>query len=284
MAVSSSNSLWAMASPNSSFFSSRNPFISNCSSHSCSSLRSCFYFKQNSLNCSNQNSPSYSPNSVADKVLTDIQNSGIIACLRAQSAEIAIEAARAALHGGISVLEVVMSNPGVLEVLKCLVQEYPSKSIGVGTVLDGRDAKDAMKSGAKFLMSPATVKDILDDVTRGQALYIPGVMTPTEILFAFNAGAKLVKVYPVSALGGVQYIAALRKPFPHIPMVASQGITIDSIGEYISQGASSVVLSDAIFNKKALDQLNFDTIYQLAHLAALRGNEAIQRKKRGSSA
>ncbi|XP_022899611.1 uncharacterized protein LOC111412981 isoform X2 [Olea europaea var. sylvestris] len=256
MAVSSSNSLWAMASPNSSFFSSRNPFISNCSSHSCSSLRSCFYFKQNSLNCSNQNSPSYSPNSVADKVLTDIQNSGIIACLRAQSAEIAIEAARAALHGGISVLEVVMSNPGVLEVLKCLVQEYPSKSIG----------------------------DILDDVTRGQALYIPGVMTPTEILFAFNAGAKLVKVYPVSALGGVQYIAALRKPFPHIPMVASQGITIDSIGEYISQGASSVVLSDAIFNKKALDQLNFDTIYQLAHLAALRGNEAIQRKKRGSSA
>ncbi|KAL2464482.1 uncharacterized protein Fot_52438 [Forsythia ovata] len=285
MAVSSSNGLWAMASPNSFFLSSiKYPFIFICPSNSCSKSRSSFCSKQNSCKCSHQNSLSYSPNSVADKVLKDIRNSGIIACLRAQSAEVAVEAARAALQGGISVLEVVMSNPGVLEVLQCLIHEYPSKSIGVGTVLDGKDAKDAIKSGAKFLMSPAMVKDILDDVTRGQALYIPGVMTPTEILFAFNAGAKLVKVYPVSALGGVRYISALRKPFPHIPMVASQGITIDSIGDYISQGASSVVLSDAIFDKKALDQQNFDMIYQLARLAALQGNEAVERKMRGCCA
>ncbi|XP_073042108.1 uncharacterized protein [Primulina eburnea] len=218
---------------------------------------------------------------VADKVLTDIQDSGVIACLRAQSAEVAVEAARAALRGGISVLEVVMSTPGVFEVIRTLVHEYPSTSIGVGTVLNKQDARDAIIAGARFLMSPAMVKDILDDVAQGQALYIPGVMTPSEILSASNSGAKIVKVYPVSALGGVGYIAAVRKPFPFIPMVVSQGIAIDSVGEYVREGASSVVLSDAIFDKKAMSEQNFDSIYRCASLATSQGSIAVKRRTKG---
>ncbi|KAL0383345.1 UNVERIFIED_CONTAM: KHG/KDPG aldolase [Sesamum calycinum] len=193
------------------------------------------------------------------------------------SAEMAIEAARAALSGGISVLEITMSTPGVFEALQFLVHEYPSASLGVGTVLDSQDAKDALKCGAKFLMSPAMVKEILDDVAEGQALYIPGAMTPTEILLASRAGAKIVKVYPVSALGGVQYIAAVKKPFPNIQMIASQGITIDSVGQYIGQGASSVVLSDAIFEKNAMDAKYFDRINQLACSAAFMGSQAVRK-------
>ncbi|KAL5807821.1 hypothetical protein ACOSQ3_028512 [Xanthoceras sorbifolium] len=216
-----------------------------------------------------------------NKSLQCIHDSAIIACLRANSAELAIEAARAAISGGISVLEIVMSTPGVFEVLQCLAQDYPTMTLGVGTVLNVEDAKNATNAGAKFLMSPATVKDIMEDVRGGEVLYIPGVMTPTEILSAHDAGAKIVKVYPVSALGGIQYITALKKPFPHIQMVASQGITIDSIGDYIAQGATSVVLSDAIFNKEAMDQYNFDKVYQLARLAALQGREAVERKRRG---
>ncbi|KAL3609285.1 hypothetical protein D5086_000305 [Populus alba] len=206
-----------------------------------------------------------------------IQNSGVIACLRANSAELAYEAATAALNGGISVLEIVMSTPGVFQVLRQLVKDYPTLALGVGTALNAEDARNAMNAGAKFFMSPATVKDIMDDVVKDEILYIPGVMTPTEILSAYDAGAKMVKVYPVSALGGVQYISALKKPFPHIPMVASQGIMIDSIGEYISSGASSVVLSDAIFDKGAMTQRNFNVIHQLASLAALEGKEAVER-------
>lgn len=100
-----------------------------------------------------------------------------------------------------------------------------------------------------------------------------------QILSAFNAGAKIVKVYPVAALGGVGYISALKRPFSHIPMVASQGITIDLVGQYIGQGASAVVLSDAIFDKEAMNQQNFDKIYQLASHAALQGKQAIERSK-----
>ncbi|PON78167.1 KDPG/KHG aldolase [Parasponia andersonii] len=164
----------------------------------------------------------------SDETLTRIRSSGLIACLRAHSAELAMEAARAALNGGITVLEIVRSTPGVFEVLQQLVNDYPTTVLGVGTVLNVEDAKKAVGAGAKFLMSPAMVKDVMDmdGFTNGEVLYIPGAMTPTEILSAHEAGAKIVKVYPVSALGGVRYISALKKPFSHISMVASQGITI----------------------------------------------------------
>ncbi|KAL8041137.1 hypothetical protein ABFX02_10G147000 [Erythranthe guttata] len=241
-----------------------------------------FCFRSRRQNC-NTNSVDVYPSKISDRVLMDIQNSGIIACLRAQSAEVAIEAARAAFRGGISVLEVTMSTPGVFEVLECLVQEYPALSIGVGTVLDRENAKVALRLGAKFLMSPAMVKGILDDVTEYQALYIPGATTPTEILSASNAGARIVKVYPVSALGGVEYMAAVKKPFPHIPMVASQGITLDSVCQYISSGAMSVVLSDAIFNKRAMFQRDFVLVNQLATIAAFTAKEAIRKNRESHS-
>ncbi|TKY65208.1 lyase protein [Spatholobus suberectus] len=140
--------------------------------------------------------------SAVNKTLCQINNSGVIACLRANSAEVAMEAANAAIARGILVLEIVVSTPGVFEVLQQLVKEHPTMALG--------------------------------------------------ILSACDAGAKMVKVYPVSALGGFQYISALKKPFPHVSMVASQGITIDAIEEYILRGASSVVLSDAIFDKEEL--------------------------------
>ncbi|XP_028089620.1 uncharacterized protein LOC114289976 isoform X3 [Camellia sinensis] len=233
------------------------PYSSSLASSSCHCCRS---------------SPSHSLSPV-NTTLSHIKNTGVIACLRAQSAELAMEAACAALNGGISVLEIVMSTPGVFEVLQQLVQDYPTTTLGllsilqVGTVLNSKDAKNAINAGAKFLMSPAMVKDIMDDAQGSEALYIPGVMTPTE-------------VYPVSVLGGIPYISTLNRPFSHISMIASQGITIDLIGEYIENGASAVVLSDAIFDKEAMDQRNFDQIRQLAHLAALRGNKAIQRYRR----
>lgn len=182
--------------------------------------------------------------------LEAIQKSGVIACLRAQSGELALETARKALDEGISV---------------------------AGTVLTSEDAKSAELAGAKFLMSPATVKDILDSFKDGPILYIPGAMTPTEVLNAHALGAKIVKIYPVTVLGGEQYIRALKSPFRDIPMVASQGITMDSVELYISMGASAVVLSDAIFNKSAMSIRDFGVIKKLAGLAALKGAAAVER-------
>ncbi|KAL4203297.1 hypothetical protein AMTRI_Chr01g103320 [Amborella trichopoda] len=211
------------------------------------------------------------------ETLVEIQNSGVIACLRAQSGQLAMEAACAALRGGISMLEVVVSTPGVFEVITALTKDHPSSIIGAGTILNVKDATCAINAGAKFLMSPATIKEILIDLRGSSVLYIPGVMTPTEVLSAYNANAEIVKVYPVTSLGGPHYISAIKKPFSNIPMVASQGITIDTMESYIHAGASAVVLSDAIFEKEAMRRQDFDAISQLASLAASRGRAALHR-------
>ncbi|KAK3422797.1 hypothetical protein EUGRSUZ_G03196 [Eucalyptus grandis] len=203
--------------------------------------------------------------SPVQRTISHIENSGIIACLRANSPELAFEAACAALGAGITV------------VLHQLIKDHPTATLGVGTILNAEDAQNAIVAGAKFLMSPAMVKDILSDSQDCGVLYIPGVMTPTEILSAYDAGAKIVKVYPVSTLGGTHYISALKKPFPHIRMVASQGIPIDLAGEYIAKGASAVVLSDAIFTKGAMAQCNLSEISKFAHIAALQGRQAVDR-------
>ncbi|KAH0460968.1 hypothetical protein IEQ34_008543 [Dendrobium chrysotoxum] len=217
------------------------------------------------------------------KTLSEIRNSRVIACLRAKGGMLAMEAARAALKGGISVLEVMLSTPDASMVIQGLLKENPFSIIGVtadltlceieaarmnfllaGAVLNVDDAREAMNAGAKFLMSPGTVMEILHEVEGSGVLYIPGAMTPTEVLCAFEAGAKLVKVYPATILGGGKYISALKRPFPHIPIVASQGISIDSIKQYIDAGTTAVILSDAIFDKNAMEQGDFDTIHRLA--------------------
>lgn len=224
-------------------------------------------------------SPDHIPAPSSDRVLSCIKAAGVIACLRAPRQELALGCARAALDSGISVLEIVASTPGVFDVLSQLVLEHPDTTLGVGTVLSAADAEAAIDAGAKFLMSPAFVVDVLQVTGDGGVVYIPGVMTPTEILSAHGTGAKMVKVYPVSALGGTKYIAAIRKPFPHIPLIASQGITMDVVGDYIAAGATAVVLSEAMFDRDAVEKGDFDRISELARLAASMGYEAVNRAR-----
>ncbi|KAE8806232.1 KHG/KDPG aldolase [Hordeum vulgare] len=184
-----------------------------------------------------------------------------------------MQAAHAAVRGGVSVLEIVMSTPGVLEVVEDLCRSYPSLTFGVGTVLNADDARKAIRAGAQFLMSPGTVMEILYDLDGSEILYIPGVLTPTEVISAYNAGANVVKVYPVSVMGGEMYMSALKKPFPLVPMVASQGITIGSIKSYMEAGASAVVLSDAIFGKELMTERDFIGISALANQATLQASQ-----------
>ncbi|TKW31170.1 hypothetical protein SEVIR_2G087200v4 [Setaria viridis] len=210
------------------------------------------------------------------RALAAILRSRVIACLRAEDGETALQAAHAAVLGGVTVLEVVMSTPGVLEVIEDLCRSYPSLTFGVGTVLNAADARKAIGAGAQFLMSPGTVMEVLHDLEESKVLYIPGVLTPTEVLSACSAGAKVVKVYPVSVMGGEVYMSALKKPFPLVPMVASQGIQIGSIKGYVEAGASAVVLSDAIFDKELMRKGKFSEISEFASQATF---EALQSTK-----
>ncbi|XP_048135525.1 KHG/KDPG aldolase-like isoform X3 [Rhodamnia argentea] len=220
--------------------------------------------------------------SPVQQTISGIENSGIIACLRAnRSLSLSLSIGTILLNVFLNLTrsrcECVIDSPELAFEAACAAL---GAGITVGTILNAEDAQNAIVAGAKFLMSPAMVKDILSDSQDCGVLYIPGVMTPTEILSAYDAGAKIVKVYPVSTLGGTHYISALKKPFPHIRMVASQGIPRGLAGEYIAKGASAVVLSDAIFSKSAMAQCNLSEISKFAHIAALQGREAVDRRKR----
>ncbi|KAF0905695.1 hypothetical protein E2562_008774 [Oryza meyeriana var. granulata] len=124
------------------------------------------------------------PRKMPPKALDAILRSRVIACLRAQDGETAMQAAHAAVRGGVSVLEVVMSTPAALEVIADLRRRYPSLTFGVGTVLNPEDARKAIRAGAQFLMSPGTVMEILRTLEESEVLYIPGVLTPTEVCCA----------------------------------------------------------------------------------------------------
>ncbi|MCO5567007.1 hypothetical protein L7F22_020690 [Adiantum nelumboides] len=122
-----------------------------------------------------------------------IQKAGVIACVRAQSAGIALDMARAALDGGLNVLEVTMTTPSAQLAITKLVEEYPSALIGAGTVLSLADADSARAAGVKFLMSPVTIENLIGSHRDGPMLVIPGAITPTEVFNAYNHGASLVK-------------------------------------------------------------------------------------------
>ncbi|XP_024516803.1 uncharacterized protein LOC9656710 isoform X1 [Selaginella moellendorffii] len=143
------------------------------------------------------------------------------------SSKLALDAARAALDGGLDVLEVTMTTPGASKVIATLVHEYPSALIGAGTVLSLDQAEEAKASGATFLLSPITVKELVEIHSVGPVLFVPGAMTPTEVYTAHSYGAHIVKIYPTDLAGGAKYVRSLRKLLAHIPMIASQGITLD---------------------------------------------------------
>ncbi|MCO5567015.1 hypothetical protein L7F22_020698 [Adiantum nelumboides] len=136
-----------------------------------------------------------------------IQKAGVIACVRAQSAGIALDMARAALDGGLNVLEVTMTTPSAQLAITKLVEEYPSALIGAGTVLSLADADLARAAGAKFLISPVTIENLIGSHRDGPMLVIPGAITPTEVFNAYNHGASLVK-----------FRATVRKEISQVPL------------------------------------------------------------------
>ncbi|KAL2612995.1 hypothetical protein R1flu_024687 [Riccia fluitans] len=209
------------------------------------------------------------PNSaIMESTVLGLRKAGIIACLRTTCADLALGAARAALDGGLTVMEVTMTTPSAAKVIQSLVREYPSAIIGAGTVLSWREAEIAKQAGANFLTSPVTVEEMVRAHSDGPVLFLPGAMTPTEVVSAYNMGAPAVKLFPTALLGDIRFVLALRKTLGHIPLIPSNGISLDMVESYLSAGVMAVILSDAIFEKSAVECRDFSRITTLATSAA----------------
>ena len=186
---------------------------------------------------------------------------GLIPVIRVSSPQEAIDVADAIREGGTSFIEITMSVQGAIDVIKGLTQKYKDEIImGAGTVLDPETGRAALLAGAQFIVSPTLNLDLIHLAHRYSAVVIPGAMTPTEILTAWNAGADMVKVFPASQLGGPEYIKALRGPLPQILLVPTGGVNLQNAGEFIKAGASVLGVGGELVDKKAIKEKKFHII------------------------
>src|ERR1700761_8144719 len=153
------------------------------------------------------------------EVLSQIKKIGLVPVLRAESEAQAIQLAAAIADGGVTVLEVTMTVPGAVRVIAQLKKDRPDILLGAGTVLDPDTAKACIDEGAEFVVSPAFNPKTVELCRNLDVAILPGALTPTEVLTAWQAGADVVKVFPASAMGGAKYIKSLKAPLPQIEIV-----------------------------------------------------------------
>ncbi len=170
-------------------------------------------------------------------VLARMREVGLVPVLRAGSPAEALAIAEAVRDGGVTVLEVTMTVPGALEVIRTLVRDEPTMLVGAGTVLDAETARICMLEGAAFVVSPATNARTIEMCRRYSVPVLPGALTPTEIVTAWEMGADAIKVFPASAMGGAPYLRSLKGPLPQIPLIPTGGVSVRTAKEFLRAGA-----------------------------------------------
>ncbi len=198
------------------------------------------------------------------EVLVRILEEGVVPVIRVSSAEEAFEVSRAIREGGVSVIEVAMTTPGAMEAIREVSRQFPGALLGAGTVLDPETARAALLHGARFLVSPSLNTDVIKMSSRYGAVSIPGALTPTEILAAWEAGADLVKVFPIAQVGGPDYIRAIRGPFPQVPLVPTGGVNLQNAGELIRAGAEAIGVGGELVDRKAVARKEYSVIAENA--------------------
>ena len=173
-----------------------------------------------------------------------------IAIIRAPEFEVGLAMARSVAQGGLHLIEITWDSPEAHRLIETLRAELPHCIIGTGTIVTVDQLNHAIDCGAQFAFSPHCNLAIIKAANLAKLPIVPGALTPTEILTAWNAGADSVKVFPVSALGNASYIQSLREPLKGIPLIPTGGITLENASDFLAAGAIAVGLSTSLFPAK----------------------------------
>jgi 2-dehydro-3-deoxyphosphogluconate aldolase/(4S)-4-hydroxy-2-oxoglutarate aldolase len=207
-----------------------------------------------------------------------LEHAALIPVLRARNAGQAHAVVQAMLAGGIRVVEVTMTVPGAVELLKELKSEYGSDLLlGAGTVTSAKQAEDTMAAGAEFVVSPSLHPEVIAATKAQGKLSIPGALTPTEAITAWNAGADYVKIFPCSAVGGASYLKALLAPFPQLKLIPTGGVTHHTAASFLEAGARALGVGSDLVNLAAIDEGRPEVITSAARIYL----EAIARFRSG---
>jgi 2-dehydro-3-deoxyphosphogluconate aldolase/(4S)-4-hydroxy-2-oxoglutarate aldolase len=194
-----------------------------------------------------------------------IERVGLIAVLRAKSAAQGHAVVEAMIAGGLTVVEVTMTVPGAIHLLKELKKEYGANLLlGSGTVTTAAQAEATIEAGAEFVVSPSLHLEVVSATKSNGKLSIPGALTPTEAITAWESGADYVKIFPCSAVGGASYLKALLAPFPHLKLIPTGGVTLQNAESFLQAGARALGMGSDLVNLAAVDAGHPETITEAA--------------------
>lgn len=193
-----------------------------------------------------------------------IVQSGIVGIIRAPDGAQLVEVAQALLAGGIDCLEVTFTVPQAHRVLEKVADALGDKILlGAGTVLDTETCRTAILAGAEFIVSPGTNVDVIQMCRRYSKPALPGALTPTEVINAWQAGADFVKVFPCDVLGPA-HLKALRGPLPQVKLIPTGGVTLETAADFLKAGATALGIGSSLVEPKAIANRDFARIESLA--------------------
>ena len=199
------------------------------------------------------------------EVLNKIREIGVVPVVRASSADEALRVVDAIREGGVPVLEITMTVPGAVQVIEEIVKRHGNDVlVGAGTVLDPETARACILAGAQFVVSPALNLETIEMCRRYSIGIMPGALTPTEVITAWQAGADVVKVFPCGAMGGASYLKSLKAPFPQVELIPTGGVSLKTAADFIAAGAMALGVGADLVDTKAIKEGNPSKVTEAA--------------------
>ena len=188
----------------------------------------------------------------------------IVAVIRAENGDLLVDVAESLLAGGVEVMEVTFTVPRAVQVLEKVADKLGNRILlGAGTVLDAETCRIALLAGAEFIVSPSLHVDVIETCKRYSKVVMPGAMTPTEVITAWQAGADIVKVFP-SEITGPRYLKALHGPFPHVRLMPTGGVNLETAAEFLRNGACALGVGSSLVDPKLVAAEDLKKIEHLA--------------------
>ncbi len=214
---------------------------------------------------------------MAEETKKILERVALIPVLRASSAETGHALVHAMMAGGVTVVEVTMTVPGAIELLRELKQRHGDRLLlGSGTVTDAAQAQATIEAGAEFVVSPSLHPEVIAKTKAMGKVAIPGALTPTEVITAWRAGADYVKVFPCSAMGGASYLKSLLAPFPELKLIPTGGVTLATAADFLKAGARALGVGTDLVNAAAIAEGRPEVVTHTAR-AYLELIEAVRR-------
>jgi len=208
-------------------------------------------------------------------ILEEILKRKAVAVIRVKEPDKLKKVIEAIHAGGVSVAEITMTVPNAIQLIEKMNEELGDEIIiGVGSVLNAAVAENAIKAGAKYVVSPILKKEIIDTAHKYNVPAMPGCFTPNEIQYAFELGADIVKVFPADVVG-MEFFKAILAPMPHLKLMPTGGVTLTNADNWLNAGACAVGIGSALLDKEAIKSENYSKLTDNARLIMKSINEAL---------